>query len=397
MDEELKKILKYLRLGGLLAEWDELLAKARRGRFSHERLLRHVLEAEYRVKMENARLLRRKRAHIPEILEIETFPFARQPKLNRKQIMSLYDGFDYMTKQQNIVWLGPTGCGKSGMATGFLLQALDRGYRGYFITFPELLAELYASLADRSEEKALRKYARYDCLVIDEVGYVEIEPAQVGLFFTLMQKRHKTRTTLITSNLGFSEWGSFLKNNHLTGALPLPDAHLLDRVSQYLTQRRGLALSLIKPLMESGNLYADSRGNVVFLLVAGKAQRPVGAELRGTGPRVWRGMAPGTRKDLGYFWIGEQGSREIVLCESAIDAMSCFQIHPQRICISTSGVRADPPWLDGLLARGYDIFCGFDADGPGDAAATRMRALHPAVRHLRPPAHDWNDVLTSSR
>ena len=65
--------------------------------------------------------------------------------------------------------------------------------------------------------------------------------------------------------------------------------------------------------------------------------------------------------------------------------MSCFQIHPQRICISTSGVRADPPWLDGLLARGYDIFCGFDADGPGDAAATRMMALHPSIRRLRPP------------
>jgi DNA replication protein DnaC len=139
--------------------------------------------------------------------------------------MSLYDRFDYMIKQRNIVWLGPTGCGKSGLATGFLLQALDRGYRGYFITFPELLTELYASLADRSEEKALRKYARYDCLVIDEVGYVEIEPAQVGLFFTLMQKRHKTKTTLITSNLGFSEWGTFLKNNHLTGAL-------LDRLTE---------------------------------------------------------------------------------------------------------------------------------------------------------------------
>jgi Protein of unknown function (DUF3991)/Toprim-like len=179
--------------------------------------------------------------------------------------------------------------------------------------------------------------------------------------------------------------------------LPLPDGRMLGRVCHYLTRRRGLALSLIEPLVQSGKLYADSRANAVFLSVAGKAQRPVGAELRGTGPRVWRGMAPGTRKDLGYFWIGEPGSREIVLCESAIDAMSCFQIHPQRICISTSGVRADPPWLDGLLARSYDIFCGFDADGPGDATATRMLALHPAVRRLRPPAHDWNDVLTSSR
>lgn len=179
--------------------------------------------------------------------------------------------------------------------------------------------------------------------------------------------------------------------------LPVPDAHLLGRVRQYLARRRGLAVSLIEPLVQSGKLYADRRGNAVFLLVAGKAQRPIGAELRGTGPRPWRGMAPGTRKDLGYFWVGAHGSREIILCESAIDAMSCFQMYPQRICISTSGVRAEPPWLDGLLTRGYNIFCGFDADGPGDAAAARMMALHAAVRRLRPPAHDWNDALTSSR
>ena len=219
MDEALKSILKHLRLGGLLAHWDELLAEARRRRFSHERLLKHVLEAEYRTKSEHARLLRRRRANIPEILEIETFPFGRQPKLDRKRVMSFYDSFDYMTKRQNLVWLGPTGCGKSGLATGFLLQALDRGYRGYFIGFPELLAELYASVADHSEAKLLRKYAAYDCLVIDEVGYVEIEAVQVGLFFTLMQKRDKRKTTLITSNLGFSDWGSFLKNPQLTSAL----------------------------------------------------------------------------------------------------------------------------------------------------------------------------------
>jgi DNA replication protein DnaC len=219
MDDELRKILKHLRLGGLLAQWDVIVAEARRARFSHERLLKHVFEAEYRVKTEQARILRRKRAHIPEILEIETFPFARQPKLDRKRIMSLYDSFDYMTKQQNIAWLGPTGCGKTGLATGFLLQALDRGHRGYFISFPELVAKLYASLADHSQEKLLRKFSRYDCLLIDEVGYAEVEPAQVGLFFTLMQKRHKTKTTLITSNLGFREWGTFLKNKHLASAL----------------------------------------------------------------------------------------------------------------------------------------------------------------------------------
>lgn len=74
-------------------------------------------------------------------------------------------------------------------------------------------------VADHSQTEVLKRYLAYDCLVIDEVGYVEVEPAQVGLFFTLMQKRHHTKTTLITSNLGFSEWGSFLKNAQLTSAL----------------------------------------------------------------------------------------------------------------------------------------------------------------------------------
>jgi hypothetical protein len=177
--------------------------------------------------------------------------------------------------------------------------------------------------------------------------------------------------------------------------LPVRDDRLLDCVRQYLTQRRCLSATLVELLVESGRLYADRHANAAFLLVAGNAQRPVGAELRGTGPRVWRGMAPGTRKDAGYFWIGAPGARQIVLCESAIDAISCFQMHPQRICISTSGVRADPPWLPTLVARGYQVLCGFDADAPGDAAADRMMALHPAVQRLRPPAHDWNDALAA--
>jgi len=219
MDDKMVSILKYLRLRNLLNHWDEYLATARKKRLSVERLLRLVLEEEYLAKCDNARLLRRQRAHIPELLELETFPFRRQPKLDRKRVVSLYDSFEYMEKNQNIIWMGPTGCGKSGLATAFLLQAIDRGYRGYFVPFAELVAELYAAMADRSEAKVLRRYLTYDCLVIDEVGYVEVEPAQVGQFFTLMQKRHKKKSTLITSNLGFGEWGTFLHNKHLTMAL----------------------------------------------------------------------------------------------------------------------------------------------------------------------------------
>lgn len=177
--------------------------------------------------------------------------------------------------------------------------------------------------------------------------------------------------------------------------LPIRDDHMLGRVIDYLTRCRHLALSLLEPLCECGKLYADSRGNAVFLLVAGKANRPIGAELRGSEVKIWRGMAPGTRKDLGYFWVGASNCKEIVLCESAIDAISCFQLHGNCICISTSGVRANPRWLSTLISHGYTIQCGFDADDAGDTAARQMIALHPMVNRLRPPAHDWNDVIAS--
>jgi hypothetical protein len=160
-----------------------------------------------------------------------------------------------------------------------------------------------------------------------------------------------------------------------------------------LTVRRRLPSHLVEPLITSGKLYADGRGNAVFLMVAGKANRPIGAELRGTGDGIWRGLAPGTRKDAGYFWLGASGSRSLVLCESAIDAISCHALHPDRICISTSGARSNPSWLSGLLRRRYDIACGFDTDDVGESAAAAMMSIHGEIHRLRPPSHDWNDAI----
>lgn len=219
MDEQLVKTLKYLRLPGLLAHWDQYLALARKKRFSPIRLLRYVLKEEYKIKQDKAREYRLKRAQIPELFVMETYPFHRQPNLDKHRILSLYDAFDFMEKSHNIIWLGKTGVGKTGLATSFLIQAIRRGHTGRYILFPELVEELYKSVADHSERKVIKRYLSYDCLLVDEIGYVEVEPIQVGLFYTLMQRRHKKRSTLITSNLGFDDWRSFLKNDHLTAAL----------------------------------------------------------------------------------------------------------------------------------------------------------------------------------
>ena len=121
----------------------------------------------------------------------------------------------------------------------------------------------------------------------------------------------------------------------------------------------------------------------------------MGAELRGTGSLQWRGMAPGSRKDHGYFSIPEDNRLPVILCESAIDAISCFALHPGHWCISTSGARPNPAWLASLIDQSPSrpVSCGFDADNTGDAMARAMNAFHPQVQRLRPARHDWNAML----
>lgn len=219
MNETLTAKLKYLQLGGLLAHWDDYIKLAAEQHWSDSRLLTHVIDEEYRIKRGRQHQRRLQNALLPEPWAIESYPFARQPKLNQKKLMAVYDSLDYMRHSQNVIWLGRPGVGKTGLATSFLTHAIDQGHSGRYVLFPELLTQFYQSVADHSEAKVLKQYLSYDCLLIDELGYLEVEPVQVALFFTLLHRRHRKKPTLITSNLGFADWGSFLKNPHLTAAL----------------------------------------------------------------------------------------------------------------------------------------------------------------------------------
>ena len=218
MEKDLEEKLRYLNLKELLTHWDETIVQAKKDP-SYTKFLNQIIDREYAAKRERARLHRIMSAKLEENYVIETFPFERQPGIAKKKIMELFDSMIYMTKKQNIIFMGPTGVGKTGLCTALLVHAINSGASGRFITFPDLLTELYQSSADHSEKKVLNRFLSYDCLLIDEMGYIEIDPHQAGLFFTLMKKRHKKQTTLITTQLGFSEWNGFLKNAHLTSAL----------------------------------------------------------------------------------------------------------------------------------------------------------------------------------
>jgi hypothetical protein len=106
MDEHLREMLSYLRLRGLLTGWDSYIELAVKENFSPVRLLHYIIEEEYKIKKGNAKRLRLSHAKIPENYALETYPFERQPNLNKKRILGIYDEFAYLEKKQNIIWIG---------------------------------------------------------------------------------------------------------------------------------------------------------------------------------------------------------------------------------------------------------------------------------------------------
>lgn len=218
--EELKK----LRLYHILENWDKMLKDAMGKKMSYSRFLSQIIESEYQSKLERERLTRINRARIPVSYAIETYPFDKQPKLDRPLIMEVYDSMNYIHENKNLLFIGPTGCGKTGLSTVFLINAMNHGLKGRFIDFSVLLHLLYQSRADHSEEKIIRQFVKYDILLIDELGYISCQKEQASLFFDLMRRRHDKSSTIITTQLGFDEWGSFLHDPHIVAAL-------LDRIT----------------------------------------------------------------------------------------------------------------------------------------------------------------------
>src|SRR5438270_4590439 len=154
MTEELERLLKNLMLLRILEIYAEQLRAADKEDISYSDFLTRLVRAQWQARQEGALEWRIGRANLPERWTLETFPFARQPGVNRKQIRA-FSELDFIGKAENIVFVGDTGRGKTGLACGLLLKALENGYRCQFVKSQDLFDEMYASLADRSTRRLI--------------------------------------------------------------------------------------------------------------------------------------------------------------------------------------------------------------------------------------------------
>lgn len=218
MNDDLQQLLKNLRLTKMAEILDEQVTSADAQSLPVKAVLARLLRAEWHHRQESALTSRIKRAGMPESWTIESFPFKKQPGINQRQIRTFAE-LGFIPKAENIVFIGKTGVGKSGIASGLLLKALQNGYRGVFVKAQDLLDEMYASLADRSTRKLIRHLSRLDLLVVDELGYLNLRPEQSNIFFKLLEERYQRHSTIITTNLDYVEWAGFLGNPLLVEAL----------------------------------------------------------------------------------------------------------------------------------------------------------------------------------
>jgi len=218
MNEELQQLLKNLRLGRVLDIYDEQLRAADKEGVSYSEFVTRLLRAQWHARQEHVLESHIRNAKLPERWSLDTFPFQRQPGVNRKQIRSFAE-LEFIAKKENIVFIGPTGVGKTGLASGILLKALENGYRCQFVKAQDLFDDMYASLADHSSRQLLRRLARLDVLLIDELGYLNLKPEQSNIFFKLMEERYRRKPTIVTTNLIYDEWAGFLGNRNMVDAM----------------------------------------------------------------------------------------------------------------------------------------------------------------------------------
>jgi len=219
MIDDIHVILDALKLRHARAAVAEALKAAQKEKPSYSAFLLELLRREHEGQRNRAIASRLKRSGLDEFWTLETFPFHIQKCVNKRAIYELAE-LDFLNRGESAVFIGQAGVGKSGLASGILMKALYAGRRCQAIKADRLFDDLRASHADRATRSRIQSLSRLDLLLIEELGYVEaLEPRQVNDFFRLMDNRCNRKSTVITTNLGFEEWGKFLGNGPLVAAL----------------------------------------------------------------------------------------------------------------------------------------------------------------------------------
>lgn len=213
----LKQHLKALRLPTVAAECEKVATRAAAENVDHLGFLLQVVEAELLERERKAADRRLKAARLPAPKTLAEFDFAARPSVNKPLVLDLARG-DYLDRRENVLLVGPSGTGKTHLATGLAMAACAQGKRVRFWRVTELITTLREADDGRHLLRLRQQLAKLDLLVLDEFGYVPASKAGAELLFDVIGTAYERTSVILTTNLPFENWTEVLGSERLTGA-----------------------------------------------------------------------------------------------------------------------------------------------------------------------------------
>jgi DNA replication protein DnaC len=216
--ERVTQSLQALRLTTAASSLERHLRAAQERDLAPLQFLDALLTDEATSRQEKGLQLRMRLARFPVLKTLDSFEYDVQPSLDRRVINELRT-LAFIERAQNVVLLGPPGVGKTHLATGLGVQALQAGHRAYFVSAQELLDQIHLAQLNGIPGHKQRHLTNAQLLIIDELGYVEFDKAAATWLFQLICQRYERRSTIITSNKPFADWGTIFADVTLAGAM----------------------------------------------------------------------------------------------------------------------------------------------------------------------------------
>jgi len=215
---ELREHLKALSLSTTARDLESKIRQAKESGPSYDEFLLELTTAELQARAESRLNRRVREAKFPLLKTLEGFDFAAVPDLDIRVIRELA-GCEYIKEHRNVIFLGRSGTGKTHLATSLGIEACRNNYRTRFVSCYGLVNELIEARQEKDLRRLIGRHARYDLLILDELGYIPFSKEGAELLFQVLAERQEKGSVIMTTNLGFADWTQIFGDPVMTAAL----------------------------------------------------------------------------------------------------------------------------------------------------------------------------------